>query len=444
MSGILGRVAICTVAGLLLALPSTAFAAPLDNDDWGNAQALPFFERDATADRTNVGAGIQANEPLTINDPDNGVCSDRRLDHTIWYEITGDGGPVTVHTRLSAIDTIIVVYNTDSDAGSPPPSLDNAIACNDDVNAEDRDSETMFSTQAGFRYLVQVGGCNGCSSTDAEEQGGVEFVAYNAPDNDNHASATPINAGAPVAGDNFGATLQTNERTTCGSAPAVPFARTVWYRYRAPGNGTAVFTSSGIDTVLTVYRGTSFVSCNDDAPGPSTASRIPLSVTAGDYFIQVGGIGVGRDADYGGISMQVEFTPTVVPPRDSDGDGIPDASDACPTQNSAARDANRDGCLDPDPDPDRDGVPLGVDKCPSQNPPHVTPTVTAASTSCRSSGCQRTPACARRRRGMASGSAGCAFRRRRARRSRCAAGPAAGSRSVPRRAGSRWPRPRRR
>ena len=51
----------------------------------------------------------------------------------------------------------------------------------------------------------------------------------------------------------------------------VPFAKTVWYRYPAPRSGRLIVTSPAIDTVLSVYRGTTFVGCNDDAPGQSLA-----------------------------------------------------------------------------------------------------------------------------------------------------------------------------
>ena len=59
--------------------------------------------------------------------------------------------------------------------------------------------------------------------------------------------------------------------------------------------------------------------------------------------------------------------PTVTPP-DGDGDGVPDASDACPTQ---AGPASNDGCpptVTP-PDGDGDGVPDATDACPTQAGP---------------------------------------------------------------------------
>ena len=361
MKAVLSRV-IAPAVALALVLPATAAAAPLDNDNWQSPQFLDYFDRDAAADQTNAGATIQNPEPLTANDPDLGVCSGSKLSHTIWYEVPGNGGRVTVHTRGSAVDTIVVVYDTDTSPGSPAPSFDNAIDCNDDISDDERTSEVTFNTQDGVDYLVQVGGCSGCGLA---EEGRVEFVAYDAPPNDNRASALQINAGAPRAGDNYGATVETGERQACGT---VPFGKTVWYRYHAAGEGTAIFSTSGIDTVLAAYRGSTFVGCNDDGPGQALASRLEIPVTAGDYFVQVGGFGTGRAADFGGITTQVEFRPKPIPPDpDRDGDGVIDRLDKCPDASGAARDANRDGCLDPDPDPDGDGVPAPRDKCPAQN-----------------------------------------------------------------------------
>ena len=51
------------------------------------------------------------------------------------------------------------------------------------------------------------------------------------------------------------------------------------------------------------------------------------------------------------------------PPVDTDGDGIPDDRDRCPTQPEDYDDfQDADGC--PDPDNDGDGVPDAVDDCP--------------------------------------------------------------------------------
>jgi outer membrane protein OmpA-like peptidoglycan-associated protein len=57
--------------------------------------------------------------------------------------------------------------------------------------------------------------------------------------------------------------------------------------------------------------------------------------------------------------------PAAEPPRDSDGDGILDPDDRCPTE-PEDKDGfeDQDGC--PDPDNDKDGIPDTTDRCPNE------------------------------------------------------------------------------
>jgi outer membrane protein OmpA-like peptidoglycan-associated protein len=65
---------------------------------------------------------------------------------------------------------------------------------------------------------------------------------------------------------------------------------------------------------------------------------------------------------FGGQKTFQATTPTLPPPPvDSDGDGIPDDQDKCPTQAGVAK---YDGC--PIPDSDGDGINDELDKCPNQ------------------------------------------------------------------------------
>jgi outer membrane protein OmpA-like peptidoglycan-associated protein len=63
--------------------------------------------------------------------------------------------------------------------------------------------------------------------------------------------------------------------------------------------------------------------------------------------------------------VKVNTPPPPPPPADTDGDGIPDATDKCPTE---AEDGNppdaNDGC--PNKDMDGDNIPVPQDKCPDQ------------------------------------------------------------------------------
>jgi hypothetical protein len=356
------------VTALMLALPSTVLAAPPANNDFANATPIALDDVDDPAGRTNVEATEQAGELLTPQGA--GFCNDGVVDDdqgvdmtdTVWYRVTGNGRPITLDTRGSAIDTVMAVYDGVTEL---------FIRCNDDIrpagDTPDRDSELTFSSVSGHPYLVQIGACNACSP-GAISEGRVDFVPFSAPSNDARSAAVPLTNGRPSAARNWGGTTtDAGERVLCSGAP---FSRTVWFRFRAPGNGTAVFTANGdFDTVLAVYRGTTFVNCNDDGianvVGPS---RLTTRVSAGDYFLQVGGYGRAPDADYGSFGATADFRTDPPPPvPDRDGDGIADSADKCPDQSSSARDADRDGCLDPDPDPDRDGVPIGADKCPTRS-----------------------------------------------------------------------------
>ena len=57
---------------------------------------------------------------------------------------------------------------------------------------------------------------------------------------------------------------------------------------------------------------------------------------------------------------------TPPPPADSDGDGVPDSSDQCPTQDGPA---SNHGCPVAPADSDGDGVPDSSDQCPTQDGP---------------------------------------------------------------------------
>jgi len=292
------------VAVLLVLLAAPASALATHNDDFVDAVPLDYFEREPAPNRSNVGAGEEAGEPLAC-----GVG----MGSTIWYVIPGNGGPVTVHTRGSTVDTVVAVYDTDGSGtqGNGPPTFANRLGCNDDIRGGTnpiRASEVTFDTDPGLGYLVQVGGCVGDPACGAE-QGTVEFIAYDAPSNDDRGNARPVGDGT-TDGDNVGATLEPAEPADCDG---VPFGRTVWFRYTALRAGRAIFTSSGIDTVLSVYRDDQRVGCNDDGPGESTASRVEVDVTAGDYLVQVGGIGPQRSADFGNLSLNVQFVDPPAP-----------------------------------------------------------------------------------------------------------------------------------
>lgn len=379
-----GRVA--TVMAVILVLSgltgsAAAWAAPV-NDDISKSLPLQLGNADT---RSNVGAGVEPGERLTANDP-NGFGCDRngsaasggiRMGATLWWEFTGNGGPVTVSSLGSNFDSLLAVYEG---AGGP------LVGCNDDIQPHDFTrpnlgarlaSELLVNTVVGRRYLVQLGGCAEPAPRCGAVTSGTATLRVSAtPPNDDRAAATPVAAGSSIPASNTGATVESGEVTSCRrfDGREAPYAKTVWFRYTAPAIGTAVFSASGFDTVLAVYRGDSPtpLGCNDDAVDKEFgASRLPMSQPAGplvnvfpgDYLIQVGGYydpGFTTVAARNGpLSVQVEFTRDI----DIDNDGVivgQDCNDQNPQVHPGARevpnndaDENCDGVQALDRDGDR-------------------------------------------------------------------------------------------
>jgi hypothetical protein len=330
-----------------MSFASGAAAAPV-NDNFSARLPLPIGVKDTRSDN---GATIEASERLTANDPSGYGCEKDGgqgaegipMTHTMWWSFTGTGGPVTVSTRGSEVDTVLAIYETGTSV---------LLSCNDDLHPIDYtqpnlhynvDSEIFLGeTVSGREYNVQVGACTPVPpETCGAEVGNVNLRVSKPPANDDRAAATPITAGPTFVSDNAGATLEAGENGICGKSP---YAKTVWFRYTVPAPGTVVVAASGFDTVLAVYSAASNVplACNDDSvKGESGGSRVPpispagepLYLTPGEYLIQVGGYydpGFSTvAAEEGELQIQVSFTEDL----DVDGDGVdrgPDCNDNDP------------------------------------------------------------------------------------------------------------------
>jgi hypothetical protein len=364
-------------------------AAPV-NDDF--ASRLPI-QLNSTTMRSNAGATVEPEERLTTEDP-MGLGCDKQGEaaadgvhsgSTLWWSFTGNGGPITVSTASSGFDTVLAVYETPTGA---------MLGCNDDIQPLDPNreslgarvtSELVVNSVAGREYAIQAGSCVG-TCAPGENIGQIALGVFATPANDSRAAATPLEAGAALKATNTGATLEPGEIAACG--PSL-FGKTVWFRYHAPAIGTASFLASGFDTVMTLYRADSPapLACNDDAisgqNGPSQLPTIdplgaPITLTPGDYLIQVGGFyetgfpPVG--ARNGELQVQVQFTEDL----DLDNDGInrgADCNDSDPSIRPGAIevpnndvDENCDGLIAYDRD--HDGFlapPVGAD-CDDNNP----------------------------------------------------------------------------
>jgi hypothetical protein len=179
----------------------------------------------------------------------------------------------------------------------------------------------------------------------------------------------PLPDGTPAT--TFDAGVEPGEPLTFGNGfcmvgtTQITMVRTTWYRVIGNGGTMSIDTTgSDFDTVLAVYFAptpslTDPLPCSDDANG-TQQSALSFQTEAGRaYLIQVGGCNAcaGSIGDSGNLVMHVSATappppptppappPVVITPPDTDGDGIPDARDACPTI-KPTRDANNDGCQD--------------------------------------------------------------------------------------------------
>jgi hypothetical protein len=294
----------------------------------------------------NTDATIEPSERLTANDPAGLGCNadgdastgGTQMDRTLWWAFTGNGGPVTVSTIGSGFDTVLAVYEVPTDA---------MLACNDDVEPLHEGvarvtSEVVVNTVQGREYKVQAGSCTGFCAP-LENFGDITLRISKTPTNDDRASAVPIQPGVLAKSSNEGATSEPGEITSCGGSL---YAKTVWFRFRAPAVGTATFSASGFDTVMSVYRegSTAPLGCNDDAvSGQHGASQLPsidppgqaVEVQPGEYLIQVGGFYDSEAnlqpiaAQEGPLSVLAEFTEDI----DLDNDGV-DRSLDCDESNA--------------------------------------------------------------------------------------------------------------
>lgn len=377
------------LAALLLsvAAPATASAAPT-NDDYANRLPIALGTSDM---RSNTTATIETNERLTTNDPANVGCaadgtaqsSGTRLEGTLWWQFTGNGGPITVSSDGTPFDSVLAIYDTTTMA---------LVGCNDDIgNASTPDkrtsSELLLPSIAGRAYAVQFGGCAGAFPICAPPTSGNAVLRVSAtPPNDSRAAATTVPASGILTATNTGATTEPGEITACSASP---YAKTIWFRYTATATGTATFSVSGADTDIAIYKGTSTtpLACNDDAiQGESGGSRIPqsqpagapLKITPGDYYIQVGGYydpGLAPvAARHGPLNLQATFTEET----DVDGDGSKtpaDCNDTDPQIHPGAPeipnnniDENCDGVIAQDQDGDGHLAPPAGDDCRDDRP----------------------------------------------------------------------------
>ncbi|MBI4127097.1 S-layer homology domain-containing protein [Candidatus Peregrinibacteria bacterium] len=94
-------------------------------------------------------------------------------------------------------------------------------------------------------------------------------------------------------------------------------------------------------------------------------TNLTYTVEADGYNDATGNFTVNRtDFHSFGEAVNVFLTPVTVVVTDTDGDGVADSSDSCPTENASGYDTDSNGCID---DSDGDGIKDNVDACPAEN-----------------------------------------------------------------------------
>jgi hypothetical protein len=296
------------------------------------------------------------------------------MTRTEWYTLEGTGGDVTIRTAGSSVpaassgpdDTALAVY-----VGAPAVTM---VACNDDVvPTADRTSQVTFATDRNTLYRIQAGiVCNGtveCHPNTA--RGGTLVVAAintGAPDNDLRANARPVALNSTTHQDNSAATIEPGEVRSCLQDYERFYSKTVWFKFSAPGPGQLRVHAGGpgADSVIAAYAAGSPtpLACNDDDGSGNVQSALTLTLSAGDYALQLGGFGPTVDATTADFPIAIDFTPNYDVDRDgslSPAGGGADCDDQHAATHPGAVDVPGDGvdqnCDGHDSkDADRDGA----------------------------------------------------------------------------------------
>ena len=176
------------VAGAWALMGWAAAPAVAQNNDFYQQPFGVLFSGSPVTD-SNTSAGIQTGEPLTPAGPGGCGTANRKMVATKWYWFIGNGGEISLNTVGSNFDTVIAAYE-----GSTPGS-DDPLPCSDDAGGA-LTSALSFPSVAERSYLLQVGGCSECGTTNV---GSIVLNASAAPPPAAPAPApTPVPVPVPV------------------------------------------------------------------------------------------------------------------------------------------------------------------------------------------------------------------------------------------------------
>jgi hypothetical protein len=139
-------------AGAASTSQTYVIASPPPNDNFGSATVVTsvpaHFTEVTGAATTEPGEQLNVMNSNCFAEQATGVVG-----RTVWYSLTPtNSGPLTITTRGSDFDTVVVVYSGNSVGGLT------RVACNDDIWEPLPQSQLTFTVVAGQTYRVQVGG----------------------------------------------------------------------------------------------------------------------------------------------------------------------------------------------------------------------------------------------------------------------------------------------
>lgn len=260
--------------------------ATVDNDM--RANATPTFG--GTITTTNVGASLEAGEPLHADVP---------VGSSVWFEFTGVNfshenlpylaTPWTITTTNTTFDTVLAVYRDDGAGGLIE------VARNDDFGGT-LDSQVRFDVGSGRpKFLVALSGYAGA-------EGFAELHFQQQFSNDLRIDREVFVGGwaessANFSSGNYPTGKEPGEPDPSCAFGADPIQYSAWWSWTAPTSGPVDIDtrhSDNLDTQFAIYTETdgvlTEVGCNEDIGEPvfRFESHLRFEPTAGtEYFIQL-------------------------------------------------------------------------------------------------------------------------------------------------------------
>ena len=228
---------LCVALATPAVMPTSALAAPPDNDAFATAQEL--IGARGTQPGTNKDATTEVGEPAHAARVGGG---------SVWYRWTADAsGRLVIATSDTTFDTLLAAYTG--------PTVDGLteVASNDD-HGGGTNSFVAFDIVAGVEYRIAVDGFSG-------SQGVFKLRWRRTPVNDAFGSSTLLEgeSGRRDVESFWGATKEVSEPAHGNS----PGGSSVWYQWVAPTTGGVGFEVLGTDSgyplgnvLIGVYTGT--------------------------------------------------------------------------------------------------------------------------------------------------------------------------------------------